>query len=204
MKTLKFIFGSLMAISLLATQACNKDKDNNDDDPPVNTTTVVVNEVMTKDTLGIYYVDGQGDGSDWAEFYNTTDADIDIAGYYVTDKGENAADDDLWQIPTAKGGATMVKAKSFLVVVFGASDANGVDIEGIVNDTIFCPSGLSTSKDEAVALFDASKKFISASEDFTANGPLGELPKGKSLGRETDGAATWKIFDVATPNASNN
>lgn len=205
MRTLKFLLGSLVIIAMMATAACNKDEEIDPNPDPNDTTSahVVINEVMTKDTIGLVFVDGQGDGSDWAEFYNTSDKDLDLGGYYVSDKGENATTDDMWEIPKGNSAVTTVKANSYLIIVFGAADANGNDLDGIVDGRIHCPSGLSTSKDVAVALFDASQVFVTASEKFNADGPFGELDKGKSLGRETDAATTWKVFDVPTPNAEN-
>jgi len=205
MRNLKFILGTLVIIAMMATAACNKDESTTPD-PVVNDTTtakVVINEVMTKDTAGLVFIDGQGDGSDWAEIYNTSDKDLDIGGYFLSDKGSEATTGDMWEIPTGNSDATTVKAHTYLVIVFGAADANGNDLDGIVDGRIHCPSGLSTSKDVAVALFNATEVLVDASEKFNADGPFGELEDGKSLGRESDGASTWKVFDIPTPGEEN-
>lgn len=204
MKNLKFIFGTLVIIAMMATAACNKDEGTTDP-PPTDTTTakVVINEVMTKDTVGLVFVDGQGDGSDWAEIYNTSDKDLDIGGYFLSDKGADATTDDMWEIPTGNSAVTTVKSHTYLVIVFGAADANGNDLDGIVDGRIHCPSGLSTKKDVAVALFDATGVLVGASELFNEDGPFGKLEDGKSLGRESDGASTWKVFDIPTPGDEN-
>ncbi len=206
MKNFKLFFGTLVVIAMMATAACNKDTKTDPDPTPADTTSfgVVINELMTKDTLALVFLDGQGDGSDWVELYNKSDKDIDLGGYYLSDKGKNATSDDMWQIPTNNSTITTIKSHAYLMVIFGAADANGNDLDGIVNGRIHCPSGLSTKKDIAVALFDKSQVFVTASEQFNADGPFGKLESGKSLGRKTDGAETWKVFDTPTPNDPNN
>ncbi|RUA28669.1 MAG: hypothetical protein DSY76_04160 [Bacteroidetes bacterium] len=205
MKKIKLIFGSLAVVAMLATVACNKDEETTPTPPDDEQTegSVVVNELMSKDTLGLVYTDAQGDFCDWSEFYNPGDEDINIGGYFIGDDGEATADKDKYEIPDDNAKATTIKAKGYLVIVWGAADAAGNDVEGIINDTIFCPSSLSAKKDKAVAIWDKSGKFIGESEDFTANGPLGKLPDGKSMARESDGSKTWKICDTPTPGAEN-
>ena len=204
MKTIKLIFGSLAIVAVLATVACNKDEETPPPPPPAKKEgSVLVNELMTKDTLGLVYTDAQGDPCDWSEFYNPGEKDIDIAGYFIGDDGEATADADKYEIPTGNSAATTIKAKAYLVIVWGAKDASGNDYEGIHGDTIFCASSLSAKNDKAVAIWGPKGKFIDESEDFTANGPFGKLDKGKSLGRETDGDKTWKVFDNPTPGAKN-
>jgi len=204
MKKVKFILGSLAVVAMLATVSCNKDEETTPPPPPPSADgSVVVNELMSKDTLGLVYTDAQGDEADWSEFYNPGDKDIDIAGYFIGDDGEATADADKYEIPSGNAAATTIKAKGYLVIIWGAADAAGNDMEGIINDTIFCPSSLSAKKDKAVAIWDKSGKFVDESEDFTANGPFGKLPDGKSIGRVTDGDKTWKLFDTPTPGAKN-
>ncbi len=206
MKTIKLIFGSLAIVAILGTAACNKDEETTPPPPPAKKDgSVLVNELMTKDTLGLVYTDAQGDPCDWSEFYNPGEKEINIGGYFIGDDGEATADADKYEIPNDNAAATTIKAKGYLVIVWGAKDGNGDDYEGIYGDTIFCPSSLSAKKDKAVAIWDASGKFIDESEDFSKGGPLGTdgLAKGKSLGRETDGDKTWKVFDNPTPGAKN-
>ncbi len=207
MKKLKFILGSLAVVALMATTACNKDEEapTPDPDPKPETGSVMVNELISKDTLGMVYVDAQGDEADWCELYNPTDKDINIAGYFIGDDGENTAVADRYEIPTGNDNATTIKAKGYMVMVWGAADANGDDMEGIHNDTIFVPSGLKNTKDIAIALWDTNGKLVDVSGDFSAGGPLGTdgLAKGKSYGRKTDGAKEWVVFDTPTPGAAN-
>jgi hypothetical protein len=204
MKKIKFILGSLAVVAMMATVSCNKDEATDPvPEPEVKDGAVVVNELMTKDTLGLVYVDAQGDEADWSEFYNPGEKDINIGGYFIGDDGENTDDADKYEIPTDNAAATTIKAKGYLVIVWGAKDASGNDYEGIHGDTIFCASSLSAKKDKAVAIWGPKGKFIDESENFTADGPFGKLDSGKSLGRETDGDKTWKVFDNPTPGAKN-
>jgi len=204
MKKIKFILGSLAVVAMMATVSCNKDEATEPvPEPELTDGAVMVNEVMTKDTVGLVYTDALGRTCDWSEFYNPGEKDVNIGGYFIGDDGEATDNADKYEIPTDNAAATTIKAKGYLVIVWGAKDIAGNDYEGIHNDTIFCSSSLSTKKDKAVAVWDASGKFIDESEDFTANGPFGKLEDGKSLGREADGSKTWKVFDVATPGKKN-
>jgi len=171
--------------------------------PPEPLNQLVINELCTKDDIDPYYTDPAGDGSDWVELYNGTDAEIDIAGYWFSDKGENADDADKYQVPTGSD-ITKIPAGGYLVIIFGAADADGNDMEGIIDGKIFIPTGLSTSKDEAVAMWAADKTtLVDVSEKFNADGPFGELEDEKSLGRTFDASPKWKVWDVPTPDAIN-
>jgi len=55
-------------------------------------------------------VDGDAEHSDWIEPYNNTDGDINLTGWYLTDKADNLK---KWQFPSgtiAKGGYLIVFA----------------------------------------------------------------------------------------------
>jgi len=206
MKKIKIILGSLAVIAMMATSACNKDKETDPQpEPEVKDGSVVVNELMAKDTLGLVYVDAMGDECDWTELYNPGEKDLDIAGYFLGDDGEATDDADKYEIPAGNAKATTIKAKGYLVIVWGAKNAAGDDYDGIHNDTIFCPSSLSPKKDKAVAIWDTKDKLVDESEDFSKGGPLGAdgLAKGKSLGRKTDGDKDWVVFATPTPGKKN-
>jgi len=206
MKKIKYFLGSLAVVAMLATVACNKDEETAPQpEPEVKDGSVMINELISKDTLGLVYVDVQGDEADWCELYNPGDKDIDIAGYFIGDDGEATAEDKRYEIPSGNTTATTIPSKGYLMLVWGAADANGDDMEGIHNDTLFIASGLKNSKDVAIAIWDASGKLVDESGDFSEGGPLGEdgLAKGKSLGRKSDGDSEWIVFDVPTPGAKN-
>ena len=208
MNKIKFFLGSLAVVAMLATVACNKDEGTDPKpEPELKDGAVVVNELMAKDSLGLVYTDILGKECDWSEFYNPGEKDINIGGYFIADDGEGSADEDKYEIPDDNAAATTIKAKGYLVIVWGAkyidSNSDTLDLEGVVNDTIYCGSSLSAKKDKAVAIWDANGKFIDESEDFTKDGPFGKLEEGKSLGRKTDGDKDWVVFDTPTPGAKN-
>ncbi|OYT16117.1 MAG: hypothetical protein B7C24_09510 [Bacteroidetes bacterium 4572_77] len=166
---------------------------------------VLINELMTKvlSENFAFFTEESGDFADWVELVNTGETDLDLAGLYFSDKGENALEEDMFLVPDTDAAATTVTAGGRLMVVFGAADADGNDIDGIFDGILFIPTGLKTSKDEAVAIFNADKSLLTVSEKFNEDGPFGELEDNKSLGRVTDAAEAWKVFDVPTPNAEN-
>ncbi len=68
---------------------------------------IVINELMaSNDTI---VADEAGEYDDWFELYNTSDTDIDISGYFLTDKIDNL---DKWELPEG----TVIKANDYLVV----------------------------------------------------------------------------------------
>jgi hypothetical protein len=208
MKKINLIIGSLAMGAILMATACNKDEEtetNPNPNPEPTSGEVKINELISKDTLGLVYVDDQGDEADWCELYNPGDKDISIAGYFIGDDGEKTDVGKRYEIPSGSSKATTIPAKGYLILVWGAADANGDDMEGIHNDTLFIPSGLKNSKDVAIAIWDANGKLVDVSEDFSEGGPLGAdgLAKGKSLGRKTDGDKDWVVFDVPTPGKKN-
>lgn len=166
-------------------------------DPEPTVKSIVINELMTKDEVDPYYTDPSGLGCDWVEFYNTGTEAVNIGGMYVSDKGELATDVDLFLITDANAAITTIQPQGYLVVIFGAVDANGVDMEGVVDGKVFVPAGLSSTKDIAVALFDTDKSFIDVSASIV------DLEIEKSLGRENDGSSNWMVFDVPTPGVAN-
>jgi len=208
MNKIKFFLGSLAVVAMMATVACNKDEGTDPQpEPEVKDGAVVVNELMTKDSLGLVYTDTLGKECDWSEFYNPGEKDINIGGYFIADDGEDSKEEDKYEIPNNAAAATTIKAKSYLVVVWGAkyidNNKDTLDLEGVHNNIIFCGSSLSSKKDKAVAIWDANGKFIDESEYFNADGPFGKLEEGKSIGRKSDGDSEWIIFDVPTPGAKN-
>ncbi len=68
---------------------------------------VVINEFMASNDAAIADQDGEFD--DWIELYNTTDADIDLTGYFLSDNANNL---DKYDIPAG----TMIPANGYLIV----------------------------------------------------------------------------------------
>lgn len=68
---------------------------------------VVINEIMAQNNA--YVTDEKGQYEDWIELYNTNDFEVDLSGFYLSDKGTDAA---KWKIPQG----TVIPANGYLVI----------------------------------------------------------------------------------------
>jgi len=75
---------------------------------------LVINEFMASNQTGLQDPDF-GEHSDWLELYNSSEADIDISGYFLTD---NLDDRGKWQFPDP----TVIPAQSYLLVWTDSED----------------------------------------------------------------------------------
>jgi len=102
MKKIKF---ALLAFTIIGFAACNND------DPveeiPDNTKSVIINELLPKNSENGSDPDGEYD--DWIELYNTSDEDLDISGYFLSDSKKEIT---KWSFPVG----TSIAAKSYLIV----------------------------------------------------------------------------------------
>lgn len=69
--------------------------------------TIVINELMAVNTETV--TDSYGEYDDWIELYNTTNIDLNISGYYLSDSKSSPL---KWQFPSG----TIIEAGSFLIV----------------------------------------------------------------------------------------
>jgi hypothetical protein len=67
---------------------------------------VVINEFMASNQETVNDQDGEDD--DWIELYNNSDLDINLSGYYLSDKPNNT---DKWQFPD-----TSISAGGYLII----------------------------------------------------------------------------------------
>jgi len=187
-------------ISIIATiffTGCVKDELPNVQPPePENYDFIVINELIAKDTTDPYYINGDGTGADWVELYNKGTKSVNVADMWISDKpGEES---EYQQIPNTNINLTTIPPKGFLVLICGASDAGGADFPtGIVDGKIFIDMGISSSKDNFVAIYTPEKVENDKSADF--NG----LVDDKSFGRLIDGENEWNTLAIKTPGASN-
>jgi hypothetical protein len=163
---------------------------------------IVINELIAKDTTDPYFIDEAGDPTDWVELYNKGNKAIDVGGMFITDKEGNSAD---WQqIPQTDAAVTTIPPKGFLVLICGAANADGSDVETqIHNGEVFINMGISASKDSVISLFAPDSSPVCRSGNFSADGPEGKLPDDKSFGVIPDGSDNWKILSVKTPGEPN-
>ena len=191
----KYVF--ITMIAALFFTGCVKDEQPQPQPPaPENYDYIVINELITKDTTNPYFLSGTGEGADWIELYNKGNKAVNIADMWVTDNP--GTEGDYQQIPNTHSNITTIPPKGFVVLICGAKDAGGADIPtSIVDGKIFIDMGLSSSKDNFVALYNPEKNEVDKSGDF--NG----LEDDKSFGRSVDGAGEWQVMAAKTPGAPN-
>ena len=190
----KYLIISLMAALFIA--GCVKDEQPAPAPPaPENFSDIVINELIAKDISNPYFIDESGSPADWVELYNKGNKAVNIAGMYITD---TPGDDTKYQeVPGGNASVTTIPPKGFLVLICGAADAGGDMPTQIKNGKIFIDMGISSSKDNNIAIYDPEKAEIDISDDF--NG----LEDDKSYGRQTDGTGTWDVLSSKTPGAPN-
>ncbi len=175
------IWQVLLLLPLLVLGACDSDDDPTPPDPPT-VTDLMINEFMASNDS--YDVDGTGDAPDWIELYNTTNADIDIGGYFMTD---GIADDvaNWFMIPTGSA-ETVVPAGGWLVLF-----ANGSPDDG----PLYLDFKLSGSG-ESIGLADADEVKI---VEFEYEQQTTDISMGYSPG----GEGSLVFLASATPGAAN-
>lgn len=68
---------------------------------------VVINELLAQNTNVVK--DESGDYEDWVELYNKNDFEVDLSGFYISDKTENVS---KWSFPEG----TIIPANGYLIV----------------------------------------------------------------------------------------
>lgn len=136
---------------------------------------VVINEVLVDNEET--QADPSGQFDDWLELYNNTDAQIDLSGWYLSDKEDEL---DRWQFPNG----TMIDANGYLIVW--------------VDDDEMQP-GLHTS----FSLNNAGEAILLIAPDFTVIDKLifGQQSDDISLARCPNGVGA---FEFATPSFDSN
>jgi hypothetical protein len=157
-------FDTLESPTLAATNAPPLDA------PPPSWPPLVVNEVMAS---------AADDGPDWVELFNPTAEDVDLEGWYITDKPGDAP--NTW---TKLPAGTEVPAGGRLVL-YGAGAATPSFIFGL----------------------GAGDSFLLAAPDFSEVDDVdwnpGQAPTGWSYGNVSDGADERASLDEPTPGAPN-
>lgn len=142
---------------------------------------IYINEVMTDNQSVI--MDDNSEYSNWIEIYNGTNADVDLAGHFITND-ENST--ELYRIPRCHETETTVAAGEFALIWASTQAETGALYTGF------------EIQDEAyVGLFTADG--TSSVDEVNAV----SLDADQSYGREDDGAEAWVTFVTTTPEASN-
>ena len=146
---------------------------------------LVINEFMASDNSDSDINDPYGDYDDWIEIYNNSDANIDLAGMYLTD---NLGNPTKWQVPAGYPSQTTVPTDGF--IVFWADDETS---EGPLHTNFKL-----SADNEEIGLF--------ATDGSTAIDTIvfGPQTTNISYGRYPDANDNLRFFPTPTPLADNN
>ncbi|MEX2483540.1 MAG: CotH kinase family protein [Brumimicrobium sp.] len=150
--------------------------------PLICNSQILINEVSCSNRGNA--TDAFGETEDWAELINTGASQVDLAGYYLSDRSTNLL---KWQVPN---GVTINAGEKIMIFFSSRNTVNGNELH---------PSfKLSQTEGEWVILTSPGGSI----EDSVhlANKITKE---NHSFGRTTDGASTWSLFTSPTPNAVN-
>ena len=143
---------------------------------------VVINEFSAANYDQFY--DNFGNDEDWIELHNNTNTNIDLSGYYLSDKPDNPT---KWQFPN---GVNIGANGHLLIWASKRNTVSGNEIH--TNFKITQCRG-----SEGVVLADPNGNILDIHELDIPNQVT------HSRGRTTDGAATWSVFRLPTPGATN-
>jgi len=141
---------------------------------------IVINEFLASNASINQDPDFQ-DYSDWIEIYNTTEAAINLDGYYLTD---NLEDTTKWQIPSN----TTIESRGFLL--FWA-DGRDQTLSAYHTNYKLQKAG------EEIGLFSPDGVLI---DHFIYDAQTTDI----SFGRQPDCNPNWYPFTFPTPNSTNN
>ena len=129
------------------------------------------------------YQDNYGEYEDWFEIYNSSTNQIDISGYFLSDKADNPT---KWQVPSS----FVIPAGGVSIIFCSGRD----EIAGGFAHTNFKIT--QTKNNETIILSDPASILI---DSITVRPNL----KTHSRGRTSDGSPTWSVFVNPTPDATN-
>ncbi len=140
-----------------------------------------INEYSASNLNSFY--DNFAKTEDWIELHNTSDAEVDISGWHLSDK---ASKPEKWKIPDG----TVIPSNGFLVFLCSGRD-------GIVREQYHTNFKLSQTSGKDIVLL--SNKNGNIVEQFPLDLTLVE----HSHCRTTDGSNEWRICTTPTFGASN-
>ncbi|WP_255066333.1 CotH kinase family protein [Lacihabitans sp. LS3-19] len=148
----------------------------------MTTAQIVINEIMASNSKTIQ--DNVGEFSDWIELFNTSNAPVNLNGYYLSDNPEKIT---KFQLSSTNGNLT-IPAKGFILIWCSGNTKNGD------NHTSFSLS----SEAEFIILTKPDGKNILDNIEFK------NQRTDISFGRTQDGGNQLKYIQKASPNQSNN
>ncbi len=145
----------------------------------VNVGAIIINEIMADPMSGLR--DEDDELVDWVELYNTTDQDISLANYAISDKENKPLE---WRFPTD----AVIKAKGYYLVFCSGKDRKLPN--GQISHTNFRIS----AEHETIVLSDSRGRMI----DRIA---IDNVPRDNSYGRNDTNE--WQFYNIATPGLPN-
>jgi len=139
---------------------------------------IFINEFQPANSTTIKDPD-YGKNSDWIELYNTSDTEVDITGFSLSDNLKGVSE---WNFPDG----TLIPAKGYLLVWADNETEGGLHAN----------FSISNNGDE-VALFDNNGNLIDAIN-------TGAIADNLSFARRGDGGNVWGISNTPTPASANN
>ncbi len=161
-------------IFLLVPHVFAATHNNHNNDPAC---TIVINEFSSAGQR--YLQDEDGDWSDWIELYNCTAEDINLNGWFLSDR---ELDLRQWQFPDIH-----IPAKGFLTVYASKKDRHQAPLH--TNFSI-------AASGEELFLSDPAAKLVD-------HVPAMTLQKGEVAGRYPDGGADFFILSAPSPDTNN-
>jgi spore coat protein H len=143
------------------------------------TAELVINELMASNSSTIQ--DESGSYPDWVEIYNTTDTEISMSGYFLTDDLSNP---DKWAFPD-----TTIPGKGFLLIWTDDDEKEG---------PMHASFNLSKAGEDA-GLYKQNGSDFEAVNTLT----FGAQTTDVSYGRDKDGSTEFVFIDNPTPGESN-
>ena len=141
---------------------------------------VVINEYSCSNISGPN--DAYGEKEDWIELLNTTASSVNLTGWYLSDKPTNLT---KWQIPSGTIAANGYK----MVFCSKRNTVNGNEYHPNFN--------LSQTEGDWIILTNPALAVVDSFK-------IKHLTKSDhSIGRTSNGAATFSLFTTPTPNAAN-
>ncbi len=146
---------------------------------------VVVNEFCVAN-----YTDWDqgGDFEDWVELYNSSAANVNLGGFWLSNDITNP---QKWAIPTG----TTINAGSYLIVLLSGTGNYDPNQFGYLNTSF----RITQTNGEDLVFSNASGTILETFDMAT----LGAFQANHSYGRIADGAAAFGIFTDPTQNAAN-
>jgi len=140
---------------------------------------VIINEIMSSNDS--YFANNEDKYYDWIELYNTSDKDIIITNYALTDNSEKLR---KWLFPEK-----VLKAHSFIIVFASGKDS-------ISDDELHTNFKISQAGEPLILTNSRGNIISSVNPVF--------IPNNQSYGCISDGSDTYCLMEYASPAKSNN